>query len=84
MKCTSCGNNVSLLRNFSELPKYKDDGEKIRLCHECLLAIFRVTINQPMLAAGITDTDLEQLDKSLKWVKENKDKIEEAIKNDEA
>lgn len=82
MKCSSCGNEVSLLRNFSELPKYEGNGEKIRLCHKCLLAVFRCTVNSPMLASNITEDDLKELDKSLKWAKDNRDKIETAIKNE--
>lgn len=83
MKCSSCGNRVSLLFGFTELPKYDSNGEKIRLCHKCRLSVFRGVLYTPQLAHHITKDDLEELEKSLKWAKDNKDKIEEEIKKQE-
>ncbi len=80
MKCSSCGNRVSLLFGFTELPKNEDNREKIRLCHQCGLKVFRGVLYTPQLAHYITEDDLKELDKSLKWAKDNKDKIETAIK----
>ena len=77
-KCSSCGSELSLKRNFTRMPKYNPDGEpkeNITLCGECMLKITNGTIYSRLLLAELPKESIEELFKGLEWINKNRFKI---------